>query len=152
MALSTYIERKESFLIIVCLFQTRIIYRPGIQEVHITQGPIVMTCPAAMTTAMTSATHMHGDVIANGNVTTSTTPTVTATVMMSPPDYHVAASRIPRYSSVSTPPGTSISFVRKIIISHSRLWEICRRLIFRVSLTPHASNFHYDNAFTYRVY
>ena len=35
---------------------------------------------------------------------------------------------------------------------NSRLWEICRGLIFRVSLTPLGSNFYYDNAFIYRVY
>ncbi len=32
------------------------------------------------------------------------------------------------------------------------LYQICRGLIFRVRLTPLGSNFHYDNAFTYRVY
>ncbi len=100
-------------------FQTQIIYRPGIQEVHITQGPIVMTCPAAMPTAthMSLTSHMHGDVVTTGNATSA--PSVTATVMMSPPDYHVAASRIPRYSSVSTPPGISY-------LNYQRLLILCR--------------------------
>ena len=35
---------------------------------------------------------------------------------------------------------------------YSLLYQICRRLIFRVSLTPLGSNFYYDNAFTYGVY
>ncbi len=36
--------------------------------------------------------------------------------------------------------------------SYSRLYQICRGLIFRVSLTPLGSNFYYDIAFMYRVY
>ena len=63
---------------------------------HITQGPIVMTCPGSVQSTVQNGT------VANGVVNT---PAVTATVMMAPPDYDIAASRIPRYSSVSTPPG-----------------------------------------------
>ena len=32
---------------------------------------------------------------------------------------------------------------------YSLLYQICRGLIFRVTLTPFGSNFYYDNAFTY---
>ena len=57
-----------------------------------------MTCLGTVQSAVQNGT------VANGN---ANTPAVTATVMMAPPNYDVATSRIPRYSSVSTPPGNA---------------------------------------------
>jgi len=67
-----------------------IIYRPAIQEVHITQGPIMMAFPGTIT----STTQVQqGEQGATG---------VTATVTMTaPPDYNVV-SDLPRYSATAS--------------------------------------------------
>ena len=64
-------------------------YRPGVQQVHITQGPIVMSAPGQLT----ASTQVRNDIEGQPSVTTS--------VVMSPPDYNIA-TQLPRYSSGSS--------------------------------------------------
>ncbi len=66
------------------------IYRPAIQQVHITQGPIVMACSGMLT----SSTQVRN--------TTQGQPAVTTTIMVTPPDYNVATSQLPTYSVVTS--------------------------------------------------
>lgn len=75
----------------MCL-QLVILYRPGIQQVHITQGPIVMSYPGTVTAATSVQQADQPQMSA----------AVTTTVMMAPPDYNVAVSQLPRYSVVTS--------------------------------------------------
>ncbi|ELU04299.1 hypothetical protein CAPTEDRAFT_201079 [Capitella teleta] len=65
-------------------------YRPGIQQVHITQGPIYMPYP--------------GQVMTSTNITSNENgfpPSVTAatTLIMAPPDYQTAMGNPPQYEA-----------------------------------------------------
>lgn len=68
--------------------QSRVRYHSGIQQVHITQGPIYMQYPGQVLTSSTIQTGENG---LPASVTTATT------LIMAPPDYNTAIGSPPQY-------------------------------------------------------
>ena len=69
-------------------FQAQISYLPSIQQVHINQGPIIINgqLPQTVTSSIQTSSPLQDG---RGQVT--------ATLLVSAPDYDIAASQLPQY-------------------------------------------------------
>jgi len=65
-----------------------VLYHPSIQQVHINQGPIIIN--GQLPRAITSS-------VQTGNLLQGASNQVTATLLVSAPDYDIAASQLPQY-------------------------------------------------------
>ncbi|KAK2170396.1 hypothetical protein LSH36_3g23052 [Paralvinella palmiformis] len=75
--------------------RAQVLYHPSIQQVHINQGPIIIN--GQLPRAITSS-------VQTGNLLQGASNQVTATLLVSAPDYDIAASQLPQYHETTGAP------------------------------------------------